>query len=49
MLSELSDQFGCALSSPDGNRRLTGQFEGEELDEIIFLIQEALGTEIDIQ
>ena len=49
VLSELSAQFGCTLSSPDGNRRLTGQFEGEELDEIIFLIQEALGTEIDIQ
>ena len=48
VLSELSAQFGCALSSPDGNRRLTGQFEGEELDEIVFLIGEALGIQIEI-
>ena len=48
VLRELGAQFGCTLSSPDGNRRLTGQFEGEELSEIIFLIEEALGTHIEI-
>ncbi len=49
VLHELGAQFGCTLSSPDGQRRLSGQFEGEDIKEIVFLIEEALGTEINIQ
>lgn len=48
VLRELGTQFGCTLSSPDGDRRLTGHFEGEELSEIISLIEEALSIKIAI-
>ena len=48
VLRELGAQFGCTLSTADTDRRLTGQFEGEELDEIVFLIEEALGIQIEI-
>ena len=48
VLRELGAQFGCTLSTTDADYRLTGQFEGEELAEIIFLIGEALGIQIEI-
>jgi transmembrane sensor len=49
VLRELGAQFGCTLSAPAGQRKLTGQFEGEDITEIVFLIEEALGTKITIQ
>ena len=49
VLRELSDQFGCTLSAPAGKRRITGQFEGEDINEIVFLIEEALAIDIDIK
>ena len=48
VLDELGAQFGCTLSTTASRRRLTGQFEGEDLDEIVFLIEEALGISIHI-
>jgi len=48
VLRELGEQFGCTLSTSASQRRLTGQFEGADIDEIIFLIEEALGIEIHI-
>jgi len=48
VLRELGEQFGCTLSAPAGNRRITGQFEGEDINDIVFLIGEALGIEIHI-
>ena len=49
VLRELGEHFGCTLVTDAGDRRRPGQFEGEDLDEIVFLIEEALETEIDIQ
>lgn len=49
VLSELSDTFGCTLHSDAGTRFLTGEFEGEELPEILSLIESALGIHIEIQ
>ncbi|MCR5352185.1 MAG: FecR domain-containing protein [Bacteroidales bacterium] len=49
VLRELNTQFGCSLSTTESDRRLTGHFEGEELAEIIFLIEEALGITLSIQ
>lgn len=48
VLRELSAQFGCTLNTRACHRRLTGQFEGIDIDEIVFLIEEALGIEIHI-
>lgn len=48
VLRELSAFFGCTLFS-DGSGRLTGEFEGEKPDEIVPLIEEALGIEIEIR
>ena len=46
VLRELSDHFGHALRTDARNRRLTGEFEGEELDEIVSLIESALDIHI---
>lgn len=46
VLRELSDHFGHALRTDARDRRLTGEFEGEELEEIVSLIESALDIHI---
>ena len=46
VLRELSDHFGRTLRTDAHDRRLTGEFEGEELDEIVSLIESALDIHI---
>ena len=46
VLRELSDHFGHTLRTDARDRRLTGEFEGEELGEIISLIESALDIHI---
>ena len=46
VLRELSGHFGRTLRTDAHDRRLTGEFEGEELDEIVSLIESALDIHI---
>jgi len=46
VLHELSSHFGRTLRTDAHDRRLTGEFEGEELDEIVSLIESALDIHI---
>ena len=46
VLRELSSHFGHALRTDARDRRLTGEFEGEELGEIVSLIESALDIKI---
>lgn len=46
VLQELSAHFGRTLTTDQPARRLTGEFEGDELGEIIALIEEALDLTI---
>lgn len=46
VLRELSDHFGHALRTDARDRRLTGEFEGEELEGIVSLIESALDIHI---
>ncbi len=46
VLRELSDHFGHTLRTDARDRRLTGEFEGEELKEIVSLIESALDINI---
>ncbi len=46
VLRELSSHFGHALRTDARDRRLTGEFEGEELGEIVSLIESALDIHI---
>lgn len=46
VLRELSGHFGHSLRTDARDRRLTGEFEGEELDEIVSLIESALDIQI---
>ena len=49
VLRELSEQYGKDLASDRSDRRLTGEFEGSDLKEIIALIEEALNLNIYIK
>ncbi|MBO5546074.1 MAG: FecR domain-containing protein [Bacteroidales bacterium] len=49
VLQELSAQFGKDLSTDQPDRRLTGEFEGTDLREILGLIEEALDLTIYIK
>ena len=46
VLRELSDHFGRTLRTDAHDRRLTGEFEGEELEGIVSLIESALDIHI---
>ena len=46
VLRALSDHLGRTLRTHAHDRRLTGEFEGEELDEIVSLIESALDIHI---
>ena len=46
VLRELSSHFGRTLRTDAHDRRLTGEFEGEELEEIVSLIESALDIHI---
>lgn len=49
VLQELSSNFGRTLSTDQPDRRLTGEFEGTDLQEILPLIEEALNLTISIR
>ena len=46
VLHELSSHFGRTLRTDAHDRRLTGEFEGEELEGIVSLIESALDIHI---
>jgi transmembrane sensor len=49
VLQELSSNFGRTLSTDQPDRRLTGEFEGTDLQEILPLIEDALNLTISIR
>lgn len=49
VLQELSACFGQSLSTDQPDRRLTGTFEGDNLDGIIALIEDALDLDIELK
>ena len=49
VLRELSSNFGRTLSTDQPDRRLTGEFEGTDLQEILPLIEDALNLTISIR
>ena len=49
VLQELSSNFGWTLSTDQPDRRLTGEFEGTDLQEILPLIEDALNLTISIR
>ena len=46
VLSEIGNWFGVELNAPRSDKRLTGEFEGSSLDEILTLIETALDLKI---
>ena len=48
VLRELSDHFGHPLGSDEPDRKLTGEFESDDLTEIISLIESALDIQISL-
>lgn len=49
ILAELSEYYGCTLSTEAEGRRLTASFHDDGIDVIIPLIEAALGIEIEVK
>ncbi|MBP5505778.1 MAG: DUF4974 domain-containing protein [Bacteroidales bacterium] len=48
VLEELSDYYNCTLTAPVTNKRLTGSFPEDNLEEIVVAIENALDVDITI-
>lgn len=46
VLSQLGSYYGVTLEANDSTRHLTGEFSGEQLDDIIGMIEEVLSVKI---
>ena len=46
VLSQLGRYYGVTLETNDSTRHLTGEFSGEQLDDIIGMIEEVLSVKI---
>ena len=49
VLATLSDAFGIRLKSSSKGKRLSAEFRGESLKEIVQLIEDALGVRISME
>lgn len=49
VLKQMSDYYGCTLTTSDPDKRLSASFPDDDLEVIVAAIEEALGVEITIE
>ncbi len=47
VLSQLSQHYGVTLTASDTTRHLSGDFEADDLEMLLSMIEQTLGIEID--